>query len=153
MVDDIIKFHYIFDFSSMIKGIIRRYFTNDGFINLLISITVLSFYEINNLWLKFYSINVFKPFFLYYFNDLLAPIFFGSISNFGLLPLQRQITKFKSVLVFYGVLPGLFWEIEPMIENSGTFDFIDLIMYLVGVTILWAFYKYLNHRNHKNSFN
>lgn len=103
--------------------------------NGLIIISSMSIYVANR---KFFIPNlkgIIGYIFKYYFNDLIAPIFFLAICSIILNWAGYEMKKSKIILLF-GLMAGIIWEYAiPLINKNSTTDFFDMICYLIGSMI------------------
>jgi hypothetical protein len=90
-------------------------------------------------------------FFNWYFNDILAGIFFLAYSNLLLLFIKRRIQKFIHC-VLYIFFWGIAWEfvVPPLFKANATSDILDIIAYVTGSIIYALLAKLLMRLNTKN---
>ncbi len=119
-------------------------------INLILMITVLCLYVLNNTFFKTHTSGIIQYFMICHFNDLICPLFFISYSNLLLLSVGKEIKKFHWVMLF-GFCSGLIWEFfAPVIKPTATTDLIDLLFYTLGTAIYWLIVNAFPHRRAMN---
>lgn len=115
-------------------------------INLILMVTVLFLYLINNMHLKKNTSGHFRCFFICYFNDLICPLFFISYCNILLITINKEMVKLRWILLL-GFCAGLIWEyIGPIIKPSSVKDYLDLVCYMIGSVLYWVIIK-LSHND------
>jgi hypothetical protein len=99
-------------------------------------------YAVNKLFLC--SLHI--VFFNWYFNDILAGIFFLAYTNLLLFFVKRRIQKFLPC-VFYIFFFGIACEyiFPPLLHINATDDIFDIIAYLIGSIIYASSVKILLH--------
>lgn len=111
------------------------------FENILIFITCVLLYGLNELIflnISYYQLNYF---FSSYLNDLIAPLLLFSYINLILSFIQRKIYSLKSLLLII-LLCSFLWEYLILYIKVGTVsDPVDVFFYVIGTLIYWAIYK------------
>lgn len=115
-------------------------------VNLVLIITVLCLYFLNNMYFKSHTYGWIQEFMICHFNDFICPLFFISYSNILLLSVDQEISKFKWLMLF-GFCAGLIWEFfAPLIKPTSTTDMLDLIFYMLGTALYWCFINIFSGR-------
>lgn len=105
--------------------------------DLIILITCLIFYIINQIFLKKIGILFFNN----YFNDLLAvPLYFSLINLISIYIRKKEITSFKILFIITIVLSILGEYVAIFLRKGSVTDYLDILCYFVGM-ILYYFLK------------
>lgn len=105
--------------------------------DLIILITCLIFYIINQIFLKKIGILFFNN----YFNDLLAvPLYFSLINLISTHIRKKEITSFKILFIITIVLSILGEYVAIFLRKGSVTDYLDILCYFVGM-ILYYFLK------------
>lgn len=110
--------------------------------NLSLIIICLILFVINTLFLKKMNFETLNSFFRGYLNDLLAPIIFLSFMNL-LLKNILNIEINKAIYLFIITLfISFIWEYMAIfVKNNAVFDYLDIIVYLLGCLIYYIIIK------------
>ena len=106
--------------------------------NFSLIIICLLFFLLNTLLLKNIDLGILNSFFRGYFNDLLAPIIFLSFMNILLKNILNIEIKKATYLISITLIISFIWEyIAIFLKPSSTFDYLDIIAYLIGCLIYY----------------
>lgn len=106
-----------------------------------VAVISIALYVLNNLYLKKITLGFLQMFFISYFNDVLAGIFFISVSNIILSFLKKRICELKRIVIIL-LCAGIIWEFFPiLIHQNATCDMFDIIAYMLGGLIYWIIIK------------
>ena len=120
---------------KIIKSILKKP------INLLLIIIVSCLYFLNNAYFKAHTSGIVQYFMICHFNDFICPLFFLSYSNLLLISVEKEIKKFRWLILF-GFCSGLIWEfLAPVFKPTATTDVMDLVFYTLGTTLYYFFSK------------
>lgn len=109
--------------------------------SLIIIAVVGLLYMINNIFIKTNIDGNIGIFLKGYFNDLLAPFFILSYSNFLLSFTNKNLYKFSHIVLFC-FFCGIVWEFfAPLIKPESVTDILDMICYLIGGILYWVLLK------------
>ena len=110
-------------------------------VDYLLAALVVCLYFLYNYWLKNNLPQTLRPFFLYYFNDLMCPIVFMAYVNRLLAFIGKSAYKLYVILIICFVC-GCFWEYAaPLFRRGSVSDIYDLCCYCAGGAIYWAVHK------------
>ena len=113
--------------------------------NIIIILTVIFAYYINNTILKSHTQGKLHIFFVCYFNDLICPLFLMAYINLLLLTTQKELTHIYHIHTIC-LSSGFFWEfVAPLIKKSSVCDIFDLLCYYIGGTIYWFILQSLSY--------
>ena len=110
-------------------------------INIILIITVLALYFLNNTYFKHATSGIVQHMFICHFNDLICPSFLMSYANLLLLTVGKRVVSLKGIL-FIIIPAGLIWEFfAPFIKPSTTTDLYDLLCYVIGGVLYYFIVK------------
>ena len=107
-------------------------------IDLIILITCLLFYIINQVFLKKIGILFFNN----YFNDLLAvPLYFSIMNLVSSHIRKKEITSFKAMFVITILLSILGEYVAIFLRRGSVSDYLDVLCYFIGMIIYYFLKK------------
>lgn len=106
-------------------------------IDILIIVTVLALYSLNNIFFKNITSGIIHEFLVCHFNDLICPFFFLSYCNLLLNTQNKGISRLSTIIIVCA-LCGFVWEyIAPYLKHSSISDPIDFLCYVIGGTLYY----------------
>lgn len=116
-------------------------------VNIILIVSVIGAYLLNNLFLKKNSTGIIHYFFMCHFNDLICPLLFFSYINLLLLTVDKELTSLWKICLI-SICTSFVWEVwAPLVKKSSITDPIDVVCYFLGSIIYWNVLNFTQKRN------